>query len=287
VTDGVTIVDKPAGMTSHDVVDAVRARLGTKKVGHGGTLDPDATGVLVIGVGRATRFLSYAQAAPKRYEAVVAFGSSTMTQDASGEVVDETSAAGLDRAAVTGALASFTGDIEQIPPMVSAVKVAGERLYKKALRGEEVERSARRVTVYNAELTSFAPGERAEGVLDIRCSGGTYIRTLAHDLGRALGCGAHLVRLRRTEASGFTLDDAVPLSEVTPSAIRPLRDVVRMLPTIDVDASDAALVRNGRPLTLETDVAEGDAAAVVHHGELLGVYRREDGRIVAERVVPQ
>ena len=152
--DGVLVVDKPAGMTSHDAVDEVRHRLGTRRVGHAGTLDPDATGVLVMGVGRATRLLAYAQAAAKRYRAEVAFGVETTTQDASGEVVARADAGWLSRAEVEAALPAFRGAIEQVPPMVSAVKVGGERLYRKARRGEEVARAPRRVTVHALELVS-------------------------------------------------------------------------------------------------------------------------------------
>lgn len=284
--DGVLVIDKPAGVTSHDVVDEVRRRLGTKKVGHGGTLDPDATGVLLIGVGRATRFLSYAQSAPKRYEAQVLFGRSTTTQDASGETID-TRPVAFDRGDLQGALGRFSGDIEQVPPMVSAVRVGGERLYAKARRGEEVERAARRVTIYELSLLGFDQDRETVAVLDVTCSGGTYIRTLSHDLGEALGCGAHLRSLRRTAAGGFTLEEAVPLEEVSSDVLKPLAEVVRDLPPTEVSAEDAALVANGRPLFFEDGVEEGAVTAVLSAGELLGVYRRAGRRLVPERVVSQ
>jgi tRNA pseudouridine55 synthase len=283
--DGVLVIDKPAGMTSHDVVDEIRRRLKTKKVGHGGTLDPDATGVLVLGIGRATRFLSFAQASPKRYEGVVRFGSATSTQDASGEVLATSDASRLVRADVEEALRSFEGDIEQVPPMVSAVKIGGEALYKKARRGEEVERQPRRVTIHHATLTGFASGDEPEATLDVRCSGGTYIRTLAHDLGAQLGCGAHLRSLRRTEAGSFTLADAMQLAEVGGGSLRPLVDVVRDLPQLEVDADAAALITNGRPLDLDAEVEEGGIVALVRQGSLLALYRKQEGRLVAERVV--
>ncbi|MGH2729061.1 MAG: tRNA pseudouridine(55) synthase TruB [Actinomycetota bacterium] len=224
--DGVLVIDKPAGMTSHDVVDEVRRRLGTRKVGHGGTLDPDATGILVVGVGRATKLLSYAQAGPKRYRALARFGITTSTQDASGTVIESREAMiGADD--VKRALEAFEGEIEQVPPMVSAVKIGGERLYKKARRGETVDRPARAVTVYGIELVDFSPdGPRA--TLDVRCSAGTYVRTLVHDLGVALGCGAHLESLRRTAASGFTEADAVALDRVDERALRPV-DALRAM----------------------------------------------------------
>jgi len=225
--DGVLVIDKPAGMTSHDVVDEVRKRLGMRKVGHGGTLDPDATGVLIVGVGRATKILSYAQGGPKRYTAVARFGITTSTQDASGTVI-ETRAAIISAEDVTRALTAFEGEIEQVPPMVSAVKIGGERLYKKARRGETVDRPARNITVYAIALVGWSDdGPRA--TLDVRCSAGTYVRTLVHDLGAALGCGAHLESLRRTAAGGFTEADAVALANVDERALRPVDAAMRAL----------------------------------------------------------
>jgi tRNA pseudouridine55 synthase len=285
--DGVLVVDKPSGMTSHDVVDEVRRVLGTRKVGHGGTLDPDATGVLVVGIGKATRLLSYAQAVPKRYLATVRFGITTTTQDASGEVLERREAV-VTPEAVTVELRMFVGEIEQVPPMVSAVKIGGERLYRKARRGEDVERPARRVRVYAADLLSFREGTQPEADVDVRCSAGTYIRTLAHDLGERLGCGAHLVSLRRTEAGGFEPADACALTDVGPERILPMLDVVRALPQTEVDEDEAAAVANGRPLpAVNGSLDEGAATALLHGGRLLAVYRRKGGTLVAERVVPQ
>ncbi len=183
------VIDKPAGMTSHDVVARVRKIFQTKKVGHAGTLDPDATGILVLGLGTATRLLSFAQDGPKRYIAIASFGTTTTTQDASGDVI-EAKHVEIDREQVAAATRSFLGQIEQIPPMVSAVKVGGERLYKKARRGEEIERKPRPVTIHALELTSFTE-DPPEAAFDVSCSPGTYIRTLVHDIGRQLGCGAH------------------------------------------------------------------------------------------------
>jgi tRNA pseudouridine55 synthase len=287
--DGFLAVDKPAGMTSHDVVDAVRRRLRTKKVGHGGTLDPGATGVLLLGVGKATKLLRYAQATPKRYRAVARFGTTTTTQDSSGEVVEQrpTSITSDD---VSIALKDFLGDIDQVPPMVSAVKVGGERLYRKALRGEEVERAPRRVTVYSFDLLDFVeegPTGAPEATVGVLCSAGTYVRTLVHDVGAALGCGAHLISLRRTAAGGWDEDDAVALESVGPGDLRPLSDAVRDLPPVEVDDDGAAMVANGRPLEADIDVAEGGLVTVLHRGDLLGVYRRRGRNLVADRVVPR
>ncbi len=279
--DGVLVVDKPPGVTSHDVVDAVRRRLRTRKVGHGGTLDPDATGILLLGVGRATRFLSYAQAAPKRYVAGARFGSSTTTQDASGEVV-ETAEPGFSEAELAEALVALTGEIEQVPPMVSAVKVGGERLYAKARRGEEVERAARRVTVYELELLRYDVGAQ-HATLDVLCSGGTYVRTLIHDLGRALRCGAHMTSLRRTATAGFTEMDAIALDAVDEAALRPLGDAVRDLPRLDVGDEDARAVSHGRPLEIEAP-APGPVA-LFHEDRLIAVYRASEDGLRPDRVV--
>jgi tRNA pseudouridine55 synthase len=280
--DGVVVIDKPAGMTSHDVVDRVRKVFGTRKVGHGGTLDPDATGVLVVGVGRATRLLAYAQAGLKQYLATARFGVTTSTQDASGEVL-ERRPADLSRDLVERALPSFRGEIDQIPPMVSAVRVGGERLYEKARRGEEVERTPRRVTVHSLDLVDFDGRDGA--TFDVACSSGTYVRTLIADLGDALGCGAHLERLRRTRAGGFTDADAVPLDAVGVDALRPLVDAVGDLPRLEVGATDAELVSHGQALDAANAPAGGRFVAVVRNDDLLAVYAREGGRLVADRVL--
>jgi tRNA pseudouridine55 synthase len=280
--DGVLVVDKPAGMTSHDVVDRVREVLETRKVGHGGTLDPDATGVLLIGVGRATRLLSYAQAGRKRYLATARFGVTTSTQDSSGEVLEERPVR-LTGAAIEGALVSLRGEIDQVPPMVSAVRMGGERLYRKARRGEEVERLPRRVTVYSLHLIDFDGFDCA--TLDVLCSGGTYVRTLIADLGEALGCGAHLEDLRRTQAGSFTEADAVSIDELKVEDLRPLVDAVGDLPRLEVDAADAERVAHGQALDADGAPKEGRFVAVVRDGNLLAVYAREGRRLVADRVL--
>ena len=282
--DGVLAVDKPAGMTSHDVVDRVRKALGTRKVGHAGTLDPDATGVLILGVGKATRLLSYAQESRKRYRAIARFGSSTTTQDASGDVIEQRNA-DIGRDDVEREIKAFIGDLEQVPPMVSAVKIGGERLFEKARRGEEIERPPRPVTIYELRVLGFTEGDAPEAVLDVSCSAGTFVRTLIHDLGVALGCGAHMAELRRTEAGGFAENDLVPLDDVSEASLRPLIDAVRVLPHLDLDEEQATYVRHGRPLQgLAT--SEPGPVAVLHQGELLAVYKPKGSALVADRVVP-
>jgi len=287
--DGFLAVDKPAGMTSHDVVDVVRRRLGTKSVGHGGTLDPGATGVLVVGVGKATKLLRYTQGAPKQYRAVARFGTTTTTQDAGGDVLEKRPVS-ITSDDVSIGLKDFIGEIEQVPPMVSAVKVGGERLYHKARRGEEVERGARRVTVYSFDLIEFAdegPTGGAEATLEVSCSAGTYVRTLVHDLGAALGCGAHLISLRRTAAGGWNESDAIALDSVAREHLQPLSEGVRDLIALEVDEGAARLVADGRALDWGDDVPEGDAVAILRGGELLAVYRKRGPSLVADRVVPR
>ncbi len=279
--DGVLVVDKPPGVTSHDVVDAVRRKLGTRKVGHAGTLDPDATGILLLGVGKATRFLSYAQGAPKRYVAEARFGSSTTTQDASGDVTS-TGEPDFTEDELLEALAELIGEIEQVPPMVSAVKIGGEKLYEKARRGEDVERAPRRVTVYELKLLRHEP-ETAQATLEVLCSGGTYVRTLIHDLGQRLRCGAHMTSLRRTAAAGFTEMDAIALDAVDASALRPLGDAVRELPRLDVDADAAIAVSHGKALDVEPPGP--GPVAVFHKGRLIAVYRSDERGFRPDRVV--
>ena len=281
--DGVLVIDKPAGMTSHDVVDKVRKRLKTRKVGHAGTLDPDATGVLIIGIGRATRFLAYAQDGPKRYLAEARFGASTSTQDSSGEILEKRPV-DISREDVERAMKAFVGDIQQVPPMVSAVKVGGEALYKKALRGEEIEREARPVTVYEFELRDFRAGDVVEADLEIRCSSGTFVRTLIHDLGQALGCGAHMSKLRRTQAGGFDESDLVSLASVSRETMRPLVDAVTTMPRIELNDEQALDVRHGRALS-DLDVDPSGPVALVRDGRLCAVYKPKGDIWVADRVI--
>ena len=281
---GVVVVDKPAGMTSHDVVDHVRKIFDTRKVGHAGTLDPDATGVLVLGLGNATRLLSFAQDGVKRYLAEATFGKTTTTQDASGEVVEERAVA-VDEASLRTAAETFVGEIQQIPPMVSAVKVGGERLYQKARRGETVERKARTVTIQKLDVLSFSPPDQAN--LDIVCTAGTYVRTLIHDIGERLGCGAHMAKLRRTEASGFTEVDAVALDALSPDDLRPPVEIVRSLAQRKLDDGEAALVSDGRPLPAVDEYGTGQKVALVHDGDLMAIYESKGSTLVAHKVLPR
>lgn len=209
VIDAVLVIDKRSGPSSHDVVAAVRRIVGHSRVGHTGTLDPLATGVLVLGLGRATRLVPFLQGGAKRYVATATLGVTTDSYDAMGVMTDTRDASHIDVHAVTAALTPFVGVIDQIPPMVSAVKIDGERLYVKARRGEVIDRPARTVRIDAIELETFHPGHQPSVTFAVTCGSGTYIRSIAHDLGVALGVGAHLTALRRTENSGFTLTEAV------------------------------------------------------------------------------
>jgi tRNA pseudouridine55 synthase len=281
--DGFAVVDKPAGLTSHDVVDRVRRSLGTRKVGHAGTLDPDATGVLLVGVGKATRLLRYAGDLPKSYAGEVVLGTETTTLDSSGEVVARYGMAGVSLEHARAAAATFVGDILQVPPMVSALKVGGRRLHELAREGVEVEREARPVTVHRFDVTGWAePGVLA---VEVECSGGTYVRTLAADLGRALGGGAHLRNLRRTAIGPHMARTACPLDGLV---LRPVGAAVAHLPHVEVDDEVAALVRTGRRLVRDGPVRfDGDGPwAVVCGGDLLAVYEAKGPQAVPGVVLP-
>lgn len=283
--DGVAIVDKPAGWTSHDVVAKARGLLGTRKVGHSGTLDPDATGVLVLGVGRATRLLTFLSGLDKRYVGEVVLGVATSTLDASGEVTGRWDMTGVGLADVRAAAARLTGAIEQVPPMVSAKKVEGRRLHELARAGVEVDRPAVPVRV-----DAFTVGEPvAPGVfpIDVSCSSGTYIRSLAADLGAALGGGAHLRSLRRLSVGPYRIDEAVGLEELAPERLLPPAEALRGRVRVVVDDELAALVRNGRVLDGETLGVAGDGPWAVLDGDgaLLAVYERHRGGTVKPAVV--
>ena len=272
----------PDGPTSHDIVDTVRRAVGTDRVGHLGTLDPFAAGLLVIVVGRATRLAPFAAAWTKAYEGVIRLGATTATDDATGATVATSEAwHALDRARVEEALAAFRGAYDQRPPAYSAVKVAGERAYRRARRGEGVVLRPRRVDVTELELESFTPpdvGFRAT------VSGGTYLRSLARDVGEALGCGAHLATLRRTRVGAFRLADAVAPDEVTARALRDPAELVRDLPARDLDDAGRAAVVHGRPVPVADGTRETGNVALFWSGQLVAVAERV-GDVLKPRVV--
>ncbi len=273
---GVAVVDKEAGWTSHDVVARARKLLGTRRVGHSGTLDPDATGVLVLGVGRATRLLRFITALPKSYTARIVLGTETSTLDASGEitVVHDMSLIGADD--VRRAAAGLVGELQQIPPMVSAVRVGGRRLHEIAREGGEVDRAPRPVTVHHFEVAATADPAVYEA--SVSCSSGTYVRVLAADLGTALGGGAHLRDLRRVAVGSFTVDEARPVDDLQllPAAVG-LRD----LPGVIVDEGTAVDVGHGKVLDRDRLAASGEGPWPVHgpDGTLIAVYEDLQGRV--------
>jgi tRNA pseudouridine55 synthase len=278
---GLVVVDKPAGMTSHDVVARVRRLAGTRKVGHAGTLDPMATGVLVVGVNRATRLLGHLMLTEKAYDATVRLGVATTTDDAEGEVTAVVSAAGIDPATVRAVLAEFVGDIEQVPTAVSAIKVDGKRAYQRVRDGEEVELAARPVTVHELVVHDVVPSAHGDTAtldvtLSVRCSSGTYIRAIARDLGARLGVGGHLTALRRTAVGPFDLAAARTLDQLGEEfAMVPIADAARAgFVARELDEAQAADVRVGRPLPVALD---GLTAVFAPDGEFLALYEPRDG----------
>ena len=263
---GVLVVDKPVGLTSHDVVQVVRKGTGIRRAGHTGTLDPRASGVLVILVGPAVRLSEYVSASDKRYQAVVRLGATTDTYDADGRILSTTPVDKLTEAQFEEALDSFVGEIEQVPPPYSAVKVKGRKAYEMAREGEEIELAPRRIQVYGLELLEWAP---PEAVIDVYCSSGTYVRSLAHDLGEKLGVGAHLIGLRRTKSGRFTLRDAVPLRRLKESFedgnwyqyLIPAAEALKDWPEIELTHEQVEAVRHGHRLSnQEVEVIPGDSS---------------------------
>ncbi|KID30265.1 tRNA pseudouridine(55) synthase TruB [Prauserella rugosa] len=252
VPPGLLIVDKPAGMTSHDVVAKARRFLGTRKVGHAGTLDPMATGVLVLGVERATKLLGHLALDRKTYLATITLGASTTTDDAEGDLLEEADAGGVTDGAIAGGIAALTGELQQVPSAVSAVKVDGKRAYARVREGEQVDLPARPVTVHRFDLLATRrEGERVALDVMVDCSSGTYVRALARDLGAGLGVGGHLTQLRRTTVGPFTLAAARTLDavEADPGLSLTLADAVAAaFPRRDVDAAAARAVRHGQRL---------------------------------------
>lgn len=291
VRSGILMVDKPQGITSHDVVSRTRRLAHTRKVGHAGTLDPMATGLLVLGIGSSTRLLTYLVGLDKEYTATIRLGVSTSTDDAEGETVAVTDASGLDPASVHAGVAELTGTIDQVPNTVSAIKVDGRRAYAIARAGETVELKSRRVTVSEFEVLS--PLRVADGVvdLDVRvvCSSGTYIRALARDLGASLGVGGHLTALRRTRVGPFAVAGALELPErgveldITPMLLEPAEVAATLFPAAHVDAEAVRLLENGRRIGLPgVQASDGPVAVVAPDGHLVGLvsYDGESARVL-------
>ena len=268
---GVVIVDKPSGITSHQVVGRLRRLLGTRKIGHAGTLDPMATGVLILGVNRATRLLGHLALHDKRYLATVRLGESSPTDDADGDVVTVADASGITLDLIESGLQPMRGDILQVPSTVSAIKVDGKRSYARVRAGESVELKARPVTVSRLDVLAVrADGARLDVDLDIECSSGTYVRAIARDLGSALGVGGHLTALRRTRIGRYSLDDAVVLGD-EPPPLMPMAEAARLsFPVIDLTVDEARDVGFGRPLA--RPVPGSPTGVLSPDGELLALY---------------
>ena len=276
VAPGLVVVDKPPGLTSHDVVARVRRLAGTRKVGHAGTLDPMATGVLVLGVDRATRLLGHLMLTEKVYDATIRLGVATTTDDAEGEVVSTHATDDVDADVVRTELARFVGDIEQVPTAVSAIKVDGKRAYARVRDGEQVELKARPVTIHELVVHDVS---LPDVTVSVRCSSGTYIRAIARDLGAALGVGGHLTALRRTAVGAFDLSVARTLEALADDfAVLPIADAARAtFATVDLDDTQAADVRVGRPLDLVLP-GEGPHAVFAPGGEFLALYEQRGPR---------
>lgn len=286
---GLVVVDKPIGMTSHDVVARVRRLAGTRRVGHGGTLDPAASGVLVIGVGRATRLLTYVVGADKAYTGTIRLGQATVTDDAEGEIISTASAAAVTDADIRAALAALTGDILQVPSAVSAIKVNGRRSYARVRAGERVDLAARPVRVGRLDVLDVRrAGDLVDVDVDVACSSGTYIRAIARDAGAALGVGGHLTALRRTAVGGFTLAEAVPLAalEADPGRVvtmTPGQAATRLFARRDADPHEAAVLSHGGPLRAAG--LTGPYAVFGPDGRLIAIVAERGGQARAEVVL--
>jgi tRNA pseudouridine55 synthase len=293
---GLIVIDKPGGMTSHDVVSRVRRLAHTRRVGHGGTLDPMATGVLVIGVGRATRLLTYVIGADKRYRATIRLGASTITDDAEGEVIARASVSGVSDDAVRAGLAAQIGTISQVPSAVSAIKINGQRAYAKVRAGESVQLAARTVTISAIDVLDIRRLRVLDGSdvvdvdVDVACSTGTYVRSIARDLGAALGVGGHLAALRRTAVGAFTLAESVTLDALTAavdaggSAIAlSLNDAVdRFFARRDATLDEALVLSHGGPLAAVG--LDGPYAVFGPDGSVIAIVAERDGKTRAKVV---
>jgi len=280
---GALVVDKPVGMTSHDVVQAIRNGTGLRRAGHTGTLDPRASGVLVILVGPAVRLSEYVSASDKRYQAIIRLGGTTDTFDAEGQVTRFEAPLNVTEAQFEEALKTFVGEIEQTPPPYSAVKVQGRKAYEMARKGEEVDLAPRMITVHHLEVLEWAP---PEVVIDVHCSSGTYVRSLANDLGVKLGCGAYLVGLRRTKSGRFSLRDATPLRKLQEAFqagswyqyLIPAAEALGDWPAVELNPDEVEGVRHGhRVKAKEGETSQPRVRGVSTQGELVALMELATG----------
>lgn len=280
LVSGVLVVDKPIGLTSHDVVQIIRRGTGIRRAGHTGTLDPRASGVLVILIGPAVRLSEFVSASDKRYQATIRLGSSTDTYDGDGQVTSTSEIGDISEDEFDEVLQTFVGEMEQVPPPYSAVKVKGRKAYEMTRKGDEPELEPRTVHVYSLEILEWAP---PEAVVDVYCSSGTYVRSLANDLGKALGTGAHLVGLRRTKSGRFTLRDAVQLRRLQEAFdagdwyrfLIPAAEALSDWPMVELDADAMELVRHGHRIPADAD-AKGWARGVSQQGDLVALLEVDE-----------
>lgn len=295
--DGILVLDKPAGVSSNRALQIVKRLYGAAKAGHTGSLDPLATGVLPLCFGEATKFSQFLLDADKAYESTFVLGVATATGDAEGEVLETLDAAAVTAADVAAALASFRGEIEQVPSMYSALKHHGQPLYKLARRGEEVERKARRVVIRQLELRAFRGGALPEVDVYLECSKGTYVRSIAEDLGRMLACGAHVSKLRRTRAGAFGIGDSVTIATLEAlqagersadmdALLLPADAALDGLPLVRLSASGGFYIRQGQPVLVPNAPGDGMVRVALETGEFLGIGEiLDDGRVAPRRLI--
>jgi tRNA pseudouridine55 synthase len=295
--DGILILDKPLGVSSNHALQSAKRLFGAAKAGHTGSLDPLATGVLPLCFGEATKFSQYLLDADKAYTSTIVLGEQTDTGDCEGVVVASADASDIGIADVNSVLQQFRGDIEQVPPMYSALKQDGQPLYKLARQGKEVERKPRVVCITELDLLDFRPGKRAQLDLHIACSKGTYVRTLAEDIGKALGCGAHVIALRRTRAGPFTEESAVSMTTLEAlkqndahaemdALLLPADAALGNLPMVQLTESGGFYMRQGQPVLVPNSPCSGMVRVGLESGEFLGVGEiLDDGRVAPRRLV--
>lgn len=294
---GILVLDKPRGLTSNAALQRAKRLYGAAKAGHTGSLDPLATGVLPLCFGEATKFSQYLLDADKAYDSTFCLGERTDTGDAEGEVLECRDASAITALAVDNALEAFRGPIAQLPPMYSAIKRDGQPLYKLAREGKEVERELRDVTISRFELLAFRPGDRCEIDVRVHCSKGTYIRSLAEDLGAALGVGGHVTRLRRTGVGPFDLSSAVTLEAIEALAgradqaaldalLRPVDEALEHLPRVSLPESSGFYLRQGQPVLVPNAPCDGMVRVALETGEFLGLGEiLDDGRVAPRRLI--
>ena len=297
--DGLLVLDKPTGMSSNAALQQAKRLFGAAKAGHTGSLDPLATGVLPLCFGEATKFSQFLLDADKGYESTFVLGVGTDTADADGAVIAQASAVHLTEDVVTQAMATLTGAIEQVPPMYSALKVDGQPLYKRARAGEQVERTARPVEIYSFELLTFESGDQVRVGVKVRCSKGTYIRTLAEDLGAALGVPAHVATLRRCQSGPFALDDCVTPEQLTAvkasgtetdldALLQPIESGIQHLPRLSLSEAATFYIRQGQPVLVPNGPQSGMVRIADAGGLFLGVGdMRDDGKLAPKRLLAQ